>query len=112
MTQANGLTAPISTSTDGGMLSANTVVRVPSHVVSRAFSSETLILNLETGLYHSLNSTGGRMLELLAECGSIQAVVDRLAAEYDRPAELLADELCAYCAELAGYGLLEIAPSA
>jgi hypothetical protein len=112
MTQANGLTASVSTSADGGRVTPSTVVRVPPHIVFRAFASETLILNLETGLYHSLNSTGGRMLELLGECGQVQTVVDRLAADYDRRPELLSQELCEYCAELAGYGLLEITASA
>lgn len=111
MTQATGLTASTCAS-EGTSVTPSTVVRVPPHVVFRTFSSETLILNLQTGLYHGLNGTGGRMLELLAECGLVQAVVDRLTAEYDRPAECLAEELCEYCVELVRFGLLEIARSA
>ena len=36
-------------------------VRVPDHIVSRAFPSELVLLNLQTGHYHSLNPTAGRM---------------------------------------------------
>src|SRR4051794_41962271 len=40
---------------------------VPEHVVFRTFEAETLLLNLESGQYHGLNATGGRMLGLLKE---------------------------------------------
>lgn len=88
-------------------VTASTACRVPPHVVSRAFPSETLVLNLETGRYHSLNSTGGRMLELLAECATVQAAAQRLAVEYDRAVERLVEELCDYCAQLSQHGLIE-----
>ena len=39
--------------------------RLPDHVVYRTFVYETVVLNLQTGKYHGLNRTGGRMLELL-----------------------------------------------
>jgi hypothetical protein len=32
--------------------------RLPSHVVMRAFVHETVVLNLATGRYHGLNTTG------------------------------------------------------
>src|SRR5262249_46650863 len=40
---------------------------VPQHVVSRAFEEETLLLNLESGQYHGINATGGRLLELIQD---------------------------------------------
>jgi hypothetical protein len=80
--------------------------------VFRTFAGETLVLNLEAGLYHSLNATGGRMLELLAEFGLVQAVADRLSAEYERSPERVVEELCDYSRVLAAYGLLELDPPA
>jgi hypothetical protein len=87
-------------------------VVVPEHVMFRTFSNETLVLNLKSGQYHSLNSTGGRILEVLAEHGRVQAAIDRLTEEYDRSPERLAEEICDYCSQLAEHGLLELDPSA
>ena len=42
---------------------------MPDHVVYREFVQETVILNLETGTYHGLNPTGGKMLETLGAAG-------------------------------------------
>ena len=104
--------APASTCRADVTVTTSTALCVPAHVVFRTFPSETLVLNLETGLYHTLNSTGGRMVELLAECGLVQAVADRLTAEYERSAEALVEELCEYCELLVQHGLLELDPSA
>ena len=46
----------------------------PQHVVYRSFPSETVVLNLQTGSYHGLNATAGRMLDgssarMRARCG-------------------------------------------
>ena len=41
----------------------------PSHVVYRTFVTETVALNIETGQYHGLNATAGRMLEVLERGG-------------------------------------------
>src|SRR5690348_1742252 len=88
-------------------ITPRTVVRIPSHVVSRAFATETVVLNLETGLYHSLNPTGGRMLEVLGEVGVVQAAIDKLAAEYNRPIDSIAHDLTEFCVSLAEQGLIE-----
>jgi hypothetical protein len=84
---------------------------VPGDVVRRAFEAETLLLNLDTGNYHALNETGGRMLELLAETGGdVRAAVERLAGEYGRDTEEIAPEIAEFCRALADRGLLEVNP--
>jgi hypothetical protein len=83
--------------------------RVPEHVVFRTFEAETLLLNLETGQYHGLNSTGGRMLELLKETdGDVRQSVDRLAKEYEVDADTVAADMSDFCLALEGRGLLEV----
>jgi hypothetical protein len=83
--------------------------RVPEHVVFRTFEAETLLLNLETGQYHGLNSTGGRMLELLKETdGDVRQSVDRLAEEYEIAADTIAADMSDFCLALEGRGLLEV----
>jgi hypothetical protein len=85
------------------------VVRVPDHVVHRSFEAETLLLNLETGQYHGLNETGGRMLELLeATDGNVREAVQKLADEYDLPFDQIAPDLTGFCADLEQRGLIEV----
>jgi hypothetical protein len=84
-------------------------VIVPNTVVHRSFPAETIVLDLQSGVYHGLNHTAGRMLELLEELGRVRAVADRLAEEYGRsPAEIQRD-LCRLCEELLDRGLIELA---
>jgi hypothetical protein len=81
---------------------------VPSNVVHRSFEAETVLLNLSTGRYHGLNTTGGRMFELLSETGSFEAALEGLVAEYDQPADLLEKDLARLCVDLQERGLIEV----
>jgi len=84
-------------------------VHVPDHVVYRWFEAETLLLNLNTGQYHGLNPTGGRLLQLLEETeGGVGEAVRRLATEYDVDEGQIANDMAEFCAQLAGRGLIEV----
>jgi hypothetical protein len=83
-------------------------IEVPDHVVFRRFPAETVLLNLQTGNYHSLNPTGGRMLEVLSEVGNIAAASTRLAEEYEQPLDEILQDLREFCSGLADRGLIEI----
>jgi hypothetical protein len=83
-------------------------VRMPQHVVHRNFVAETVVLNLNTGQYHGLNPTAGRMLEVLDAAPSIGAAVPELAREYGVEQEQIQDDLIALCQGLLERGLIEI----
>jgi hypothetical protein len=83
---------------------------VPAHVVFRAFPHETVVLNLDTGKYHGLNPTAGRMLELLEQSETVERAAVRLAAEYGRDDAEIRRDLYDLCSELRERGLLEILP--
>lgn len=91
---------------DDALLSAR--VRVPDHVVYRSFAAETVVLNLETGLYHGLNLTAGRMLGALDELGSVEIAAETLAGEYERPIGDVQRDLCKLCEALLDRRLLVI----
>ncbi len=93
-------------STGGELLVAR--VKVPQSVVFRSFPSETVVLNLETGKYHGLNPTAGRMLEALAETGSVRGAGELMASEYERPREEVEADLRDLCRALLERGLIEI----
>jgi Coenzyme PQQ synthesis protein D (PqqD) len=84
-------------------------VRVPDHVVYRWFEAETLLLNLNTGQYHGLNPTAGRMLQLLEETdGRIGEAAGRLAAEYEANEAEITTDMVELCSQLAERGLVEV----
>ena len=82
--------------------------RVPDHVVFRQFAQETVVLNLETGRYHSLNPTGGRMLEVLAEADSIRQAAAQLKAEFPEAGDSIERDLCKFCLALSSRRLIQL----
>ncbi len=82
-------------------------VKVPQHVVYRSFPSETVVLNLQTGKYHGLNATAGRMLEVLERADSIRDAAAELAPDYEQPQSLIETHLCELCTSLLERGLIE-----
>ena len=89
-----------------------TRVTIPQHVVFRAFVEETVVLNLESGRYHGLNPTAGRMLELLGEFGEVAVVAQRIAEETGASAARVAEDLHGFCSSLAERGLIEVESAA
>lgn len=84
-------------------------VRIPQHVVFRPFPAETVVLNLETGKYHSLNPIGGRMLEVLERVRSVREALRLLQAEFaDQDPAVVAADLHTFCLDLATRGLIEV----
>lgn len=99
--------SPAMTKLEPPSVAVPAAVRVPQHVVYREFVAETVVLNLNTGIYHGLNPTGGRMLQLLDELGDVAAVAARLSNEYRRPHSEMVRDLDAFCRDLLSRGLIE-----
>ncbi len=91
---------------DTSLLSAS--IRVPQHVVYRSFPAETVVLNLDTGKYHGLNPSAGRMLEALVQASTVRAAADTLAESYRQPLDAIERDLCELCDALHERGLIEI----
>jgi hypothetical protein len=83
-------------------------VRMPQHVVHRSFVAETVVLNLNTGQYHGLNPTAGKMLEALEGAPTAGTAVPELAREYGVEQEQIQRDLIALCLGLLERGLIEI----
>src|ERR671937_1527242 len=80
----------------------------PEHVVYRPFVKETVVLNLQTGKYHGVNPTGGRMLEVVERSETIGAAAKQLANEFETPLEVIEADLCDFCRDLLERGLIEL----
>jgi hypothetical protein len=97
---------PLATDSDT-LLSA--CLRLPQHVVHRSFVAETVVLNLQTGKYHGLNSVGGRMLEAVNEAPTVREAAEPIAEEYGQDPAVVEADLVAFCRDLLDRGLLEAA---
>jgi Coenzyme PQQ synthesis protein D (PqqD) len=82
-------------------------VTVPQSVVFRSFPTETVVLNLQTGKYHGLNPTAGKMLQALTEADSVREAAAAVAAEYDAPVDTVEADVCDLCQTLLDRGLVE-----
>jgi len=83
-------------------------VTVPQHVVYRAFPTETVVLNLQTGKYHGLNATAGRMLQELERAACVKDAIGAVEQIYDQPREVLERDACELCRSLLQHGLIEV----
>ena len=83
-------------------------VRISENVVHRSFGAETVLLNLDTGRYHGLRGSGGRMLEVLAETPDLDQSARRIAAELDHPLEDVRRDMTALCRALADRELITV----
>jgi hypothetical protein len=82
-------------------------ITVPQHVVYRSFPAETVVLNLETGRYHGLNATAGRMLEALEQAACVRDAAATLAIDYAQEQSVVERDLCELCQSLLERGLIE-----
>ena len=65
------------------MISEKTVVNVSENQVHTVLDGESVILDLEEGIYYGLDEVGTRIWELLQEPTEVLDVIDTLTKEYD-----------------------------
>jgi hypothetical protein len=81
-------------------------IHVPEHVVYRDFADETVILNLESGMYHGLNATAATMLARLETGVPVTEAIDSLAEEFGQPREAIERDVLSLCHALRDRGLI------
>src|ERR1700684_3233384 len=82
-------------------------VTIPQHVVYRSFPAETVVLNLQTGKYHGLNATAGRVLEALERAACVRDAASTLASDYEQDQSVVERDVCELCQSLLERGLIE-----
>jgi len=73
--------------------------------VFRELEGESVLLNLETGMYYGLDAVGTRAWQLAAVDGSLRAVRDALVEEYDAAPDVIERDLLSLADALVGKGL-------
>lgn len=85
-------------------------VQISDDAVFRELDGEAVILNLDTGIYFGLNTTGTRIWNLIAQHGSLQKVFETMAEEYDVPPESLENDILLLVGQLAEKKLVSVSP--
>ena len=84
-------------------------VSIPDVVVSRDLGGETVVLNLETGMYFDLDGVATDAWLAIQQTSSLQDIHGRLLAQYEVDAGVLAADLVRLVEQLATKGLVHVA---
>jgi hypothetical protein len=84
------------------------IVVARASIASCELDGESVILNVETGLYHGLNEVGSRIWQLVREPLRVSELRERLLAEFEVDERELGPDLLAVLAEMQRAGLIEV----
>ena len=88
-------------------MTLNDSLRIPLNVATRTMGQETVLLNLDTGIYFGLDAVGSRFIELLENNGTLADVHRLMLEEYDVSSEVLEADLLRLSEGMCSKGLLE-----
>ena len=84
---------------------------VPEAVITRELDGETILLNLETGIYFGLDKVGTDVLRAIRTVGTLEEALDLVQSEYDVEPEVLRADFLRLVDELLAKGLLQYTDS-
>jgi len=87
----------------------NDRVSVPDTVVSREFDGETVLLNLDTGMYFGLDAVATDMWRAMLDSASLADASGVVGARYDVEPDTLRGDLLHFAQQLLDKGLLQAA---
>lgn len=83
-------------------------VRIPDDVVFEVLQDETVLLNLTTGEYYTLNRTGTRAWQLIEEHGDLGAVGRAMSDEFTAASDRVESDLDRLIGDLVERGLVAL----
>ena len=90
---------------DAGSLTGR--ARVPEAVITRELDGETILLNLESGVYFGLDKVGTDVWRAICAAGTLGDALDLVQAEYDVEPAILRTDFLRLVDELLAKGLLQ-----
>ena len=84
-------------------------VSIPAPVMARDVGGETVILNLESGVYFGLDTVGARIWQLLSEGKTLAEVCEAMVDDYDVSHDDIQRDLLSLVEQLQSQHLIEIA---
>lgn len=82
--------------------------RVPPTVLSRTVGTETILFDLQSSSYHSLNEVGGRFWKLVKEDKEIEQILSTLIDEFEVDRPKLEADISSLASQLLELGLLQL----
>jgi len=82
--------------------------KIPDQVIARQVGGETVMLDLASGNYFSLDPVGARIWQLLQEGRSLAEILEVLTLEYDASGEEIERDLMRLVKEFAARGLISV----
>ena len=79
---------------------------IPPQVLSRLVGDETVLLDLESGIYFGLDNVGKRIWESVSEGKTLAETIAVIVAEYDVNQQQAQDDVLAFAGDLVERGLL------
>jgi hypothetical protein len=83
----------------------DSVVAASDDAVFRELDGESVLLNLESGMYFGLDAVGTRVWQLAGGGGSLRGIRERLVEEYDAEPSIIERDLLALADTLVTKGL-------
>jgi hypothetical protein len=80
---------------------------VPEAVITRELDGETILLNLDTGIYFGLDTVGTDIWRAIVDAGTLEDALARVQAEYDVEPATLRSDFLRLVDELLAKGLLQ-----
>lgn len=93
---------------EGALISPESRLTIPEHVLSRKAAGETVLLNLDNEEYYGLDGVGTRLWELIETGTTFEAAVATLLGEYDVDRDTLVGDLNELLADLRRCGLVTV----
>ena len=84
---------------------------VPDAVITRELDGETILLNLESGIYFGLDAVGTRFWNAIRTQPTLGAALTALESEYDATPAVLRQDFISLLDDLFAKGLLQRADS-
>ena len=89
-------------------LSVDDVVVASSRQVSSRLGDDTVVLELDKGIYFELDPVGSRIWELVTEPRRVTEIRDTIVGEYEVEPDRCETDLLALLADLLSRGLVEV----
>lgn len=86
----------------------DTRLSIPPQVMSRRVGNETVLLDLESGLYFGLDGVGDLVWQSVSNGGRLGEAVDSIVAEYDVERAQAEADVIAFAGTLLQRGLLSV----
>ena len=91
-------------------LNLDSVPELVEELVKGEIDEQVVAMNVETGTYHHLNSTGGHILTATDGQKSLREICAALTEEFDTDLETCQSEVLKFAEELVALGILRAKP--